>query len=340
MNNKILRKLTLSAVTLGVAALSLTTTTYAWFTTNSTVTAKNVSGTVQSSDVLMLIKNPASWTEAQTNATTTPKTAVYTSVNFAKEITLVPENTTTALQPVAIKQAIGSGVAFTEAKDDHTFSETSKIANYVHYQVVIALSSLQENTTYDVKMTLPQLNQDIQSQYLVANAGNHADAAAGKTLTFGVYDALSIGIKNTIVTSSNNGSYGITTAPTKDASFVSQSDASGYYHAITETSAGDAKGDAIAYYNNVYGISSVVLPTDYANYYSGALYNQSSSKSAEKKLYSITGVTEAVIATDLYFFIDGWDYQCFNAIGGLSLFATGGTDNGVIKFEVAPQQNS
>ncbi len=186
-------------------------------------------------------------------------------------------------------------------------------------------------------MTLPQLNQDTQSQYLVANAGDHADAASGKTLTLGVYDALSIGIKNTIVTSSNKSTYGIATAPAGPNAFVNSSDASRYYHAIAETGANDAKGNAIAYYNNVYGLNAtnktpIALPAEYSNYYSGALYDAHDSKSAEKSLYKITGVTEAVIATDLYFFIDGWDYQCFNAIGGLSLFASDATS---ITFNVA-----
>ncbi len=319
MNNKILRKLTLSAVTLGVAALSLTTTTYAWFTTNSRVTASTVSGTVKASDVLMLIKSPT-WNGA---TGTTSGTAVYDNVNFGTSTTLNAEAATTALQPVAIKSATVGEFYEAKGNNEHKFEETSNIANYVHYQVVIALSSLQEGTTYDVKMTLPQLNQDKQSQYLVANAGTAA--AAGSTLEFGVYDALSIGIKNTIVTSSNKGTYGITTAPTGPSAFVNSSDASGYYHAITETDANNAKGDAIAYYNAVYG-SNIQLPASYSSYYSGALYNAYDSSSAEKSLYKIatgTGndaIHEAVIATDLYFFIDGWDYQCFNAIGGLALF--------------------
>ena len=344
MNKKLLRKLTLSAVTLGVAAVSATTSTFAWFTTNANVSASTVSGTVKASDVLALIKSPIGW-DASGNAkydgtyswdesSTTYSSTSTSAATFAQSTTLHSQGgVNTKMQPVAIAGTAASNNvgSFTTDKTSATTSNAAA-TDYVHYQFVIALSSLDSSKTYDIMMTLPALNQDTHSQYLLANAGTIDAAKAGSTLTLKIEDALSIGIKNTIVTSDNASNYGVTTAPTvtKDTKF--KDDATGNYHAIDETGENNAKGDAIAYYNNVYG-SSIALPTNYSTNYrtnGGNVWYSSSSTATAKTIYSITGVSEAVIATDLYFFIDGWDYQCFNAIGGLSLF----DDNASISFEV------
>jgi len=344
MNKKLLRKLTLSAVTLGVAAVSATTSTFAWFTTNGTVTANTVSGTVKASDVLALIKSPTGW-DASGNAkydgsytwnneSTTYDTSTTTSAqNFLQQTTLHSQGgDNTKLQPVAIGgtySATNVGTFTTKANGAHTFAENTVATDYIHYQFVIALSSLDTTKTYNVKMQLPALSQAEHSQYLLANAGTNSSTAKGSTLTFKVEDALSIGIKNTIVASTNKANYGVGTLPTGTqlSNFVANSDATGNYHAIAETGANDAKGDAIAYYNNVFGLSdnsAISLPNNYTNNYGTGetknVWYSNTSTATAKTIYSITGVSEAIIATDLYFFIDGWDYQCFNAIGGLSLF--------------------
>lgn len=356
MNNKLLRKLTLSAVTLGVAAISATTSTFAWFTTNGTVSASTVSGTVKSSDILALIKSPTGWngTTPKYDGTyaldTTSKTFTSSSTaaaTFAKSTTLVSEgaNDNGNMQPVAISGAakadnVGS---FTKAATSaNTFDESTTAKDLVHYQFVIALSSLDKTKTYNVSMTLPALSQTPSSQYLLANAGTNDSAKAGSTLTLKIEDALSIGVKNTIVKDTNvkdtnKSTYGIATATTGPSSLGS--DATGNYHAITETGANDAKGDAIAYYNNVYGLtgdSAIKLPDSYATNYNSSAWYTTTSEATAKTIYSITGVTEAVVATDLYFFIDGWDYQCFNAIGGLSLFNA----SAEITFAVEAQSQS
>lgn len=348
MNKKLLRKLTLSAVTLGVAAVSATTSTFAWFTTNGTVTASTVSGTVKASDVLALIKSPTGWDSNGTakydgsytwnSESTTYDTATTTSAQtFLRETTLHSQGgDNTQLQPVAIDGTphatdnVGS-FKTKHASTAHDFTGDTKATDYIHYQFVIALSSLDTNKTYNVNMQLPALSQISHTQYLLADAGSNA--TKGSTLTFKIEDALSIGIKNTIVTSGN---YGVTTAPSVTSGSQFKNDATGNYHAIAEIGANNAKGDAIAYYNAVYG-SSISLPDNYAtNYGSGETKNvwySSGSTATAKTIYSITGVSEAVIATDLYFFIDGWDYQCFNAIGGLKLF----NDGAKIEFEVEKQ---
>ncbi len=346
MNKKILRKLTLSAVTLGVAALSVTTSTFAWFTTNGSASASTVSGKVESQNALMLIKSPTGWngsTPVYTGATVWDESSATYSLpesssaaTFGTSTTLINEagNGTklNGLKPVSIvssdsKKDTPDGQFYTNSTNaTHTYTTQASSSDYLHYQVVIALSGLVKGTTYTVTMTLPALNSNTHDQYLMVDAGNHTSAKAGNTLKLCIKDALSLGIKNTVIKGSQNSSdlYNLSNGGTIE---TLTTDNAGFYHAIAETEANDEKGDAIAYYNNVYkssqNYSNISLPGSYSSCYKNNTDLFSSWSGTAKTIYSVTGADNGslVVVTDLYFFIDGWDYQCFNAIGGLDLFA-------------------
>ncbi len=354
MNNKLLRKLTLSAVTLGVAAISATTSTFAWFTTNGSATASGVSGTVTSSGVTMLIKSPTGWKDENSsvkpvydgstiwdsNSTTFTTSSSSSAAEFKTSTNLVNEaGITSSLKPVSIlndtnttasNSPTGTFYNKGEGASGHAYTSTASSSDYLHYQVIIAVSDLEADSTYDVKMQLPEIASAEASQYLLVDAGT--GATAGSTIKVKIEDALSIGIKNTIITSSNKSSYGNTTEGSI-TSFASNTDASGYYHAVEEqqkvtVDSNSVDGDAITYYNNTFGANSITKPTSYDSCYKSSEYfnttdSKWSTEANAKTLYSITGEKNGsfVCVTDLYFFIDGWDYQCFNAIGGLSLFA-------------------
>ena len=417
MNKKLLRKLTLSAVTLGVAAVSATTSTFAWFTTNGTVTASNVTGTVKASDALVLIKSPTAWVTTTTTKDQTTTTTIdpkYTTTvnqtdasgsvmtttdesnnvstlttesthNFATSTTLVNEGgdgNVGKLAPVAIGSTSVDGTLL--EKDDsatnttNSFTKKADNTHYLHYQVVLAISSLDSSKTYEVKMSLPSLNTSVNSQYLLADSvassdTNYSSYKAGQTVSVGVKDVLSVGIKNTIVSGTSTAqtyglSSGVNLTTTSGTDQQYKDDASGWYHAIAEVS---DKADAVTYYNNVYGLTgtsaiarpkhkndnpgesdkdangNVLANQDYSTYYKNdALYTTNYQKGTDgnntstiesitctdKVIYKLAKTTSAVVVTDLYFFIDGWDYQCFNAVSGMDLFATGSNQ---ISFTVA-----
>ncbi len=368
MNKKMLRKLTLSAVTLGVAALSVTTSTFAWFTTNGKATASKVSGTVKASDVTMLIKSPTGWKNSEGTMTPVYDGSYYwdnesssmasttsgSARTFGTSTELVNESgngdTTTKLTPLAISNGTSlsstTGPSFTKYSDTgKTTTETVSSSDYLHYQVVIALNGLVSGKTYDVKMQLPTISNATAEQYLLVDAGN--GATAGSTIQLEISDALSLCIKNTVIDSNskNASDYGLSQGGAIASSNVSN-DATGFYHAKeekaivmtksgSETSFSEKNGEAITYYNNVYGlpvsspssINVINKPTSYESTYckTNEYFNASdaswSTSGKEKTLYTVTGGESFVCVTDLYFFIDGWDYQCFNAIGGLSLFS-------------------
>ncbi len=370
MNKKTLRKLTLSGVTLGVAALSLTSTTYAWFTTNGEAKATGISGSVTAAEANMLIKSPTGWKDVdgtvkpvydgttvwETNTFTTTSNAV--AATFGQTTTLVNEagnsdTITKSLRPVSILSTSDATAKqtpdgkFYELSDHALSTAEASSSCYLHYQVVIALSGLVSGKSYSVEMQLPELSSTPASQYLLVDAGT--TAKAGKTIQVKIEDALSLGIKNTVITDGTN-DYGNTTPGTITSNPTNN--ASGYYHAVEEkeelvdasnTSGDNLTGNAITYYNNVYGGEKISLPSNYANCYKSEYFNTDGSKwSTEgyahaKTLYTVKGTDNGsfVCVTDLYFFIDGWDYQCFNAIGGLSLFS--GSD---IKFNLKATSNN
>ena len=147
-------------------------------------------------------------------------------------------------------------------------------------------------------------------------------------------------------------------------------DASGWYHAIAEVS--DKADAVTYYNNvyGLTGNNKIARPKhvkdnptdsdpgkddggnykateEYSSYYqSGALYTTNYTKDkdgqststiesitcTDKVIYKLAHTTSAVVVTDLYFFIDGWDYQCFNAVSGMSLFAE---NSNQISFTVA-----
>ncbi len=385
MNKKLLRKLTLSAVTLGVAGVTATTSTFAWFTTNGKATASNITGNVTASDAVVLIKSPFSWAETtkdNKDKSTTPKTPVYTTdgfvevdssssstqvhTNFSTSTTLQAEGSQTdTLAPVAINSTtVGDGFVERSSDTTHEYNAAANTSHYLHYQVVLAISSLDSSSTYEVKMTLPSLNTSTNTQYLLADAGTNNKA--GSSVNVGIKDVLSIGIKNTIVSDQTTATtYGLSNGVNLEKESGNgktqqfSDDATGYYHAISDVTDG---ADAVTYYNNVYGLTTDAISRpkhkktsdstsgelEYSTYYNqNALYTVNKKTGDDttiesitcdnKVIYKLSNTESAVVVTDLYFFIDGWDYQCFNAVGGMNLFQSTTND---ITFKVEKETKS
>jgi hypothetical protein len=113
-----------------------------------------------------------------------------------------------------------------------------------------------------------------------------------------------------------------------------------HYRYLTEDSSG---ADAVEYYNNLLGetLNRPASGTFATTYESTALCTVTTGQSSSTTYNDITCLTlasdarDAVFGIKLTFYIDGWDYQCFNAVAGTSI--TGGA----INFKVTPPaQNS
>ncbi len=353
MNKKLTRKLTLSAVTLGVAALSLTSTTYAWFTTNGSATASGITGEVAASDANMLIKTPtndnentnksgqAIWGETFTKSASLKQAFNYSSTS----------KSTLSMQPVTWNSTQGTE-KFQKASDTVGNFETDAVMNedILHYEVIFAITDLQKGAKKNVSVSFADLVKDSTkssgTQYLLVDAlsiDSNNKATAGKTIEVSILDVLSLRVESTVIKSSSTsgelkiGDYNITDTGSTLIDSITSTDANYRYKKEVDTltekdqTADQLKGNAIDYYKNVYGdsASSVSAPTDpdtrgYVN--SGTDSEKFFGGADGITLFTVKGTDTAhtvYVKTDFYFYIDGWDNQCFNCVGGLSLGNSG-----------------
>jgi predicted ribosomally synthesized peptide with SipW-like signal peptide len=287
MKKNLTRKLALSAAAMGVAALSVTTTTYAWFTSNSEATASNVSGTVIDAGEGNLL--------VSTDAIHWGKTATFgTNTNL--------------LKPVHVNAAANT---YTDEKGTAVTDGTKS------YTVYFNISNVAAGSSVHMKVNLDGFSKKVE-QTLLADAGTSDDAKAGNKVTVGLEDVLAMNIKDVATFPE-----GATAAKTEG--ITSPLNGKNYrYQAEQEASA-----DAVTYYNNLLGGEPISRPTTgYTEQYASTTI-MGGEGATDFPLYTL-GENErsAVFGLTFTFFIDGWDYQCFSAIGGSAITA------GKINFEI------
>ena len=326
MTNKIFRKLTLSAVTLGVAAVSATTSTFAWFTTNGTVEASGVSGTVKevNGNMLLSVFKSSAWQDPLKNVTLPTG-----SVNLA---------------PVQVTSTTSGGTTtygFTKAGETKgVFTETAtENTDYIHYELVFHMSDLANGEGLKNVLTANFNGFSGQSgtQYLLADADASTGAKAGDTISVDLLDVLSVRVESSIILEADKETYSINDTISATAGNISNNDTK-FYRYNTESdnvTVGEStkKADALTYYNNVHQKSlnrDNIKPT-YETTYLSTTDNTSDTTKTGITLFEITGTSKAYVKTDIYLYIDGWDKQCFNAVGGLQITA------GSIEFNLKPE---
>jgi hypothetical protein len=163
MKKNLTRKLALSAAAMGVAALSVTTTTYAWFTSNSTATASNVSGTVvDAGEGNLLVSTDA--------------------IHWGKSATFAANDI--KLDPVHVNATAGT---FTDEKGQPV---TGRVKEYTVY---FNISNVAAGSSVHMKVNLSDFSEKVE-QTLLADAGE--DAKAGTKVTVGLQDVLAMNIKD------------------------------------------------------------------------------------------------------------------------------------------------
>lgn len=289
MKKNLTRKLALSAAAMGVAALSVTTTTYAWFTSNSTATASNVSGTVINAGEGNLL--------VSTDAKTWGKSATFAA-------------NTTKLKPVHVNAAANT---YTDEKGANVPDGVKSYTIYFNVSNVAAGSSVH------MKVNLSGFSSAVE-QTLLADAGTSDEAKAGKKVTVGLEDVLAMNINDVA-------EFPTGATATKTADITSPLSNKAYrYKAETEVAA-----DAVEYYNNLLGEHITRPTTGYTDQYDNTTTLMGATEATDFTLYTLgTDQRSAVFGLTFTFFIDGWDYQCFNAVAE-SLFTTGTFEFSVVK---------
>ena len=321
MTNKILRKLTLSAVTLGVAAVSATTSTFAWFTTNSNVTASKVEGSVKEADgnMLLSVYKDSSW---QSPAKTVTLPAGATS--------LAPVQATSTSSSSG--QSTSTTYDFKKAKSVGDFTDTATDGtDYIHYQLIFHMSDLAtgDNIKNVVTANFNGFTGTDGTQYLLVDASTEdGGAKAGDTITVNLLDVLSMRVESSIILNgdTNKTSYGISDTISATANNISSNTTKFYrYNEEKDTvkvGNDEKNADALTYYKNVYNKSELDRPTSgIATYENTVLSSTATENATSITLFEVTGTSKAYVKTDIYFYIDGWDKQCFNAVGGLRITA-------------------
>ena len=344
MKKNLTRKLALSAVTMGVAALTVTSTTYAWYTSNATATASTITGTAKAADGNLLIGKVTGNGKSSTDATQT----VDDVTSWATTLTF--DASSAKLSPVTWDssskqwQAVNTGNS-TLTKVENTDSVI------VRQTVWFNIDSVSADSELTVKMNgLSQTPNNGKNQKLAVSDTKIGGSVDNKTTsrTVKLTDVLACRITSVSLPS------GVT--------------AIGADKNYKWTSENTSNGDAVIYYNNIYGLGqytqvdtkTVTSPASGTTYYtkSGETYTKAESLTswAENTEYYTKSGEELVRPTNtgfentylsntettalsllnvakfddtateqnyrfgvtFEFYIDGWDYQCYNAIGGQS----------------------
>lgn len=323
MKKNLTRKLALSAVTMGVAALTVTSTTYAWYTTNWQATASGMKASTAAANSNLLIATKTSENE---EATTIGEAVWGKSVSFVDKSSI-------ELTPA---QWVKNDGASTES----WIGLDKKDATVVNYTVWFSATSLTKSS-YSLKMKLSDVkfsggnaNNDTSRNKQIfevdaksgTDKGNYTKGHSGN---FGLIDVLGMRTEK-IEEYSRTESNGKTTYTSKTSGIVT-SDTKNYRY-LAENNSG---ADAVTYYNNVYGLTDDKGLNRNTNQilYEGNLYaaKSDSVSTLEYKEYEIATITgdenntraneayEAYFGIKFTLFIDGWDYQCFNAVAGTKL---------------------
>lgn len=274
MKKNLVKKLALSAVTMGVAALTVTTTTFAWFTSNTSATASSIKATtVGAGEGNLLISTDAK--------------------NWATSATLA-DHSATKLAPTQLVDG--------QFKD---LDGTSNSANTVSYTLYFSVSNVAKGAK--IQMNLSDLKfganeEPTYQQKLLADAASTAKAGSTVSVKYG--DVLAMRIEEAVLPSD-------ATAQAQEGQpgtlFVSG--AKNYRYR-----AEDASGaDAVTYYNNILG-KEIVRPTEGQGDYKFETTYLSTADSKIDIYQLGEEQDSAVFGLTFTFFIDGWDAQCFNAV--------------------------
>ena len=291
MKKSIRRKLALSALSVGVALLSVTATTYAWFTTNTTATATGVQGTASSLDTSLLIGKAENGT-------------------FGAKLELDPVSNV-KLKPLqwtseGLKNLANNAATYTDSQHD-----------YVSYTIFFKVTDLTNAKPKDLTLKITDLNKDLTNeqtqgdQVLVADAAestatNYDNYKAGQTISgIKLVDSLSleVGTLTKVTTDA-----AVTVAKTSDVQTKG---------VFNYTADAPTDYDSLIYYNNVMG-TTAARTSDATQYNTNALWNGTDGN--EIRLLTLTNTSEPAASKEVVFsltfniYLNGWDKDNFNAV--------------------------
>lgn len=299
MKNSLIRKLALSAATLALTALTAVSSTYAWFVTNATATASNLTGTVKSAGGNLMIGKIS----GDNNYSYSKTQALDNVTSWTTKLTL-DKDSDALLQPVTYDANVNAFKILEAGKNTTVAADDTMIVRQTVWFSVDSLPQNENGYTLTVKMS-----------------GLAQDPSTGKNQTLAVSDVKDTSLKDLGVSArtiqlTDVLACKITSVALPDG--VSDSGAGKSYKWSEEKT---DTGDAVIYYNNIYGLEGekALVRPESTNFETTYL---SDTTDTALDLVTLNGFADAE-TNALYqfgitfeFYIDGWDYQCYNAVGG------------------------
>ncbi len=295
MKKNLTRKLALSAVTMGVAALTVTSTTYAWYTNNSEATASGLKATADTADGNLLIYvangNNNSMNDDGTNGVAPTK-------GYSKTATLTNDGTKSLLLPTQWNS--------TDSKWKPLIGNTDMASNVLNEYIWFSVD-VPAGKNMDVQLKVTGVTSTSKTK---TNEYAHAESEA-ESWTVSLTDALGLRVS----------SFGTTVIKKQGTSDAGSGEASveanklyRYQVDAKKTESDKTIVDAITYYQRAMGDTTTVtdnLKTTYDAAFDTTYYMSNDGYLTVANVKN-TGTEAANIKFGLCFtfFLDGWDYQC------------------------------
>lgn len=313
---KLGRKLVLSSLSLGLAVVTLSTTTYAWYTSN-TVSAKGMNGAIagDSAEGLLISKD---------------------GVNFSAAITFTADDITalthngSALKPLQYKA--GEGGSLKTLADNGVEAEAGAGHEYLQFSVFVktTASELAEGQTsipvYFNKLAIKNTTETLPTYKILSDYKvGGSTGTSGWTQKNGVYSLDAIQALNLSLAAGE--------ARTESDGVVKSTKIAGDYYSLNNYFATeDLKAsvnlastvDALDYYNAImHGGDAdtsnyVSRPSDYAP--ADLVKTATTAETTDPNSLEVVSITEVAKAYEIVFtvWLDGWDAYCFDACRGQS----------------------
>ncbi len=284
---KLSKKLVLSSLSLGLAVVTLSTTTYAWYTNNTSVSADGIQGTTDAgASAGLLISNAYAGTYSNSVTLTT---ADYT-VDGSKMI------------PLEYK----AGTGLVERAGTAAVTAASK--GYLQFSVFVkATSDTDTSTAVPVYLkSLTITNAETGDLPLFDVIKTYTDGfGADATYAVDAAQALNVAVA----------AQSLSAAPANKATTVG----TGAYsvNALVGTAKNKNLGtaaDAVTYYNTVMEpTTALVRPTDYVT----ELTSKTAGAATASNAITVASIADAnVYELTFTIWLDGWDQYCFDACKG------------------------
>ena len=318
MKKNLTRKLALSAVTMGVAALTVTSTTYAWYTTNSQATASGMKASTAAANSNLLIAT-------QTRSDSKEATTLQEDLKWGNSVSFVEK--TEQLQPAQWNSTDSKWVGVDGSSDVTTVTYTvwfqaTDLTSTKKLKLKLGGATFKNSSNATTNLGRNTQKFEVDA---IENATN-TNFCAGKTKNVGLVDVL--GVRTELVgeytRSLNEDGDAVYT---KNTSNTIVNSATTNYRFLSEVSDNSKTGDAVIYYNNIVKGGNISRPESYSNFFNATSLAKETDGSLTFEEVEIATIAGSSDNKDAYFgisftlFIDGWDYQCFNAVAGTKLDA-------------------